>query len=89
MFTEEGPELPRPSWEPVESAGLFAISAPCRKTFHRNVSTKMVKIFLILKHGIASCRDVSVRRLKLMPLHKKGKNATEQAHGKTPGKPRL
>ena len=26
MFTEEGPEHPCPSWEPVESASLFAIS---------------------------------------------------------------
>jgi hypothetical protein len=49
MFTEETPEFPRTFREPVENALLFATSGAMPKTFHRNVSTKMVRISLILK----------------------------------------
>jgi hypothetical protein len=76
MFTEETPALPPPSREPVESAGLFAISCAMLEDVPPERLYKNGENIPHPEACIPACRDVSVRRLRLMPLHIKiGKNS--------------
>jgi len=89
MFTEETPEFPRTFREPVENALLFATSCAMPKDVPPERLYKNGENIPHPEACIPSCRDVSVRRLRLMPLHIKiGENAPNSQHGKTPTKPR-